>query len=112
VGLSLDTFHMNMEEGDIAGAIAMAGRHIFHVQANENHRGYLGTGHMDWTAIARALNRADYTGPVTLEPFRRTDERISIPFAQWKPPGEDEQEALAASRRFMSDILHLAGRNG
>jgi D-psicose/D-tagatose/L-ribulose 3-epimerase len=112
VGLSLDTFHMNMEEGDIPEAVAVAGRHIFHFQANENHRGYLGSGHIDWTAVARALRRAGYDGPVTLEPFRRTDERISVPFAQWKPPRDDEQEALAASRRFMSDILHLAGRNG
>ena len=39
VGLVLDTFHMNMEDDDIAGAIRAAGRRLIHFQANENHRG-------------------------------------------------------------------------
>ena len=91
VGLVLDTFHMNMEDDDIADAIRAAGRHLIHFQANENHRGHLGSGHIDWTAVVRALGDVDYRGWITLEPFRRNDERIGIPFAQWKPPAHDEQ---------------------
>ena len=55
IGLMLDTFHMNMEDDDIPGALRAAGPHLVHFQANENHRGYLGTGHLDWTAILRAI---------------------------------------------------------
>ena len=110
IGLVLDTFHMNMEDDDIAGAIRTAAGHIAHFQANENHRGYLGTGHIDWTAVARALADVNYTGAICLEPFRRIDERIGIPFAQWKPPAHDEQAELAASCALMRNLLYLNGK--
>ena len=109
IGLVLDTFHMNMEDDDIAGAIRAAAGHVAHFQANENHRGYLGTGHIDWTATVRALADVGYTGTISLEPFRRNDERIGIPFAQWKPPARDEQAELAASCAFIRNLLHLNG---
>ncbi len=109
VGLVLDTFHMNMEDDDIPDAIRAAAGHLIHFQANENHRGYLGTGHIDWTATVRALADIGYEGTVSLEPFRRNDERIGIPFAQWKPPGHDEQAELAASCALMRSLLHLNG---
>ena len=109
IGLVLDTFHMNMEDDDIADAIRAAAGHVAHFQANENHRGYLGTGHIDWTATVRALADIGYTGTISLEPFRRNDERIGIPFAQWKPPARDEQAELAASCAFIRNLLHLNG---
>ena len=109
VGLVLDTFHMNMEDDDVPGAIRAAAGHVVHFQANENHRGYLGTGHLDWTAIVRALADAGYAGTISLEPFRRNDERIGIPFAQWKPPARNEQAELAASCAFIRNLLYLNG---
>jgi D-psicose/D-tagatose/L-ribulose 3-epimerase len=109
VGLVLDTFHMNMEDDDIGGAIRAAGRHLIHFQANENHRGHLGSGHIDWTGVVRALGDVDYRGWITLEPFRRNDERIGIPFAHWKPPAHDEQAELAAACAFLRNLLHLNG---
>lgn len=109
VGLVLDTFHMNMEDDDIPGAIRDAGEHMFHFQANENHRGYLGTGHIEWTPIIRALADIGYTGTISLEPFRRTDERIGIPFAQWKAPSHDEQAELGAACSFIKNLITLNG---
>lgn len=109
VGLTLDTFHMNMEDDDLCEAVRLAGPYLAHFQANENHRGYLGTGHIDWTGIVRALDTAAYRGTITLEPFRRTDERIGIPFAQWKPPLHDEQAQLAASCALIRNLIDLNG---
>jgi D-psicose/D-tagatose/L-ribulose 3-epimerase len=109
IGLVLDTFHMNMEDDGIGDAIRCAAGHIAHFQANENHRGYLGTGHIDWTGVVRALADVNYTGAICLEPFRRTDERIGIPFAQWKPPPHDEQAELAASCAFIRNLIALNG---
>ena len=109
IGLVLDTFHMNMEDDGIADAIHAAAGHIAHFQANENHRGYLGTGHIDWTAVVRALADVGYAGAICLEPFRRSDERIGIPFAQWKPPSHDEQAELAASCAFIKNLIALNG---
>jgi len=109
VGLVLDTFHMNMEDDDIPGALHAAAAHVIHFQANENHRGYLGTGHLEWTSIVRALGDIGYTGTISLEPFRRRDERIGIPFAQWKAPGHDEAAELAAACAFIKSLIALNG---
>lgn len=110
VGVMLDTFHMNMEEDDLPAAIRTSGSHLVHFQANENHRGFLGTGHLDWPAIARALTAIGYAGPITLEPFRRRDRRLSTPLAQWRPPAEDEDADLAASAALLRGVLRAAGR--
>ncbi|HTU53086.1 MAG TPA: sugar phosphate isomerase/epimerase family protein [Acetobacteraceae bacterium] len=108
VGVMLDTFHMNMEEDDLPGAIRATGSHLVHFQANENHRGFLGSGHLDWPSIARALAAILYSGPITLEPFRRSDRRLSTPFAQWRPPEADEDADLAASAALLRGALHAA----
>ncbi len=110
VGIMLDTFHMNMEEDDLPEAIRHARRHLVHFQANENHRGFLGTGHVDWPAICRALADVSYTGPITLEPFRRTDNRLSVPLAQWRPPERDEDGDLAHSASLLRGCLHAVAR--
>jgi D-psicose/D-tagatose/L-ribulose 3-epimerase len=108
VGIMLDTFHMNMEEDDLPQAIREASAHLVHLQANENHRGFLGTGHVDCPAICRALMAAAYAGPITLEPFRRTDDRLSVPLAQWRPPARDEDADLAHSAALLRACLHAA----
>jgi D-psicose/D-tagatose/L-ribulose 3-epimerase len=106
VGVMLDTFHMNMEEDDLPQAIRATSRHLVHFQANENHRGFLGTGHIEWPPICRALADVNYAGPITLEPFRRTDDRLSVPLAQWRPPTTDEDADLAHSAALLRGSLH------
>ncbi|HET9069712.1 MAG TPA: sugar phosphate isomerase/epimerase family protein [Amaricoccus sp.] len=106
VGLMLDTFHMHMEEASIPEAIRLAGRRIVHFQANENHRGFPGTGATDWVGVFRALHEAGYAGPVSLEPFRRDDDRFGVPIAQWRPPHEDEDARLRAAAGFIR--AHIA----
>jgi len=110
VGVMLDTFHMNMEEDDLPEAIRNAAPQLIHFQANENHRGFLGTGHIDWPPICRALHAIGYAGPITLEPFRRTDHDLSTPLAQWRPPSRDEDDDLRHSAAFLRAALHAASR--
>jgi D-psicose/D-tagatose/L-ribulose 3-epimerase len=105
VQLMLDTFHMNMEEDDIAGAIRAAGSAMIHFQANENHRGFIGTGHVDWRAVAHALKAVGYDGPITLEPFRRDEHRLGVSLAQWRAPAVDENAALARSVSLLRAAL-------
>ncbi|KTR07820.1 D-tagatose 3-epimerase [Aureimonas ureilytica] len=107
IQLMLDTFHMAMEEASIAEAIRLAGSRLKHFQANENHRGFPGTGSVDWVSVCRALHEVSYTGPVSLEPFRRNDDRFGVPFAQWRAPHEDESARLEASAAFIKSHLAL-----
>ncbi|WP_454818534.1 sugar phosphate isomerase/epimerase family protein [Labrys neptuniae] len=107
VRLMLDTFHMHMEEASVSEAIRLAGSLLVHFQANENHRGFPGTGATDWVDVCRALHDIDYSGPISLEPFRRNDDRFGVPLAQWRAPHEDESERLAASASFIRSHISL-----
>lgn len=108
LGVLLDTFHMNMEDRSIPDAIRLAGNRIVHFQANENHRGHPGTGHVDWPAAMRALHQVGYRGPISLEPFRRADDRIGLPIAHWRAPREDESAKLRAGLGVIRNALALA----
>jgi D-psicose/D-tagatose/L-ribulose 3-epimerase len=110
VNVMLDTFHMNMEEDDLGRAIRRAAAYLVHFQANENHRGYLGTGHLNWAEICHVLAEIDYRGPITLEPFRRTETMLSLPLAQWRSPSYDEDLDLHHSGAFLRAALHAARR--
>jgi D-psicose/D-tagatose/L-ribulose 3-epimerase len=112
LGVMLDTFHMNMEEFDLPGAIRKTGQRLVHFQANENNRGFVGSGHIDWPGIARALHDIAYEGPIVLEPFRRDDERAGVTLAQWRAPARDEDPELAASIAYLKAALAFAGRVG
>jgi D-psicose/D-tagatose/L-ribulose 3-epimerase len=107
VQLMLDTFHMHMEEANLAEAIRLGGARLVHFQANENHRGFPGTGSTNWVEVFRALNEIGYRGPVSLEPFRRNDDRFGVPFAQWRPPHEDESTRLRESASFIKSHIVL-----
>lgn len=110
LGLLLDTFHANIEDASIPEAIRAAGPRLVHLQANENHRGFPGSGHVDWLEVARALAAIGYAGPITLEPFRRSDERPGVPLARWRPPAQPPEAELAASIAFLRAVLASAAR--
>jgi D-psicose/D-tagatose/L-ribulose 3-epimerase len=97
-----------MEEFCLSDAIRETGARLVHFQANENNRGFVGSGHIDWPAIARALRDVAYRGPIVLEPFRRSDERAGTTLAQWRAPTQNEDEPLAASIGFLKAALAFA----
>ena len=109
VALMLDTFHMHMEEASIPEAIVAAGEVLAHFQANENHRGFVGTGSTDWVAVSRALHAIRYQGPISVEPFRRDDDRFGVPLAHWRPPHEDETAKLTDSLNLLRGALAMGG---
>ena len=47
IRLHLDSYHMNVEEGDVAGAIRRFRGRIGYVHVNESHRGHLGSGSLE-----------------------------------------------------------------
>ena len=109
VGVMLDTFHMNMEEFDIADAIrrdrlparALPGqREQSRLRRLRPHR--LGR------RSARALRDVGYAGPIVLEPFRRNDERAGVPLAQWRAPTTDEDGDARRQHRLSAATLAFA----
>lgn len=71
LGIHLDTFHMNIEEDSITGAVMAAGKRMKHFHIGENNRKFPGLGNMPWKEIFAALKAADYQGPIAMEPFVR-----------------------------------------
>lgn len=69
VGITMDTFHANIEEKCFPGAIELAGKYLKHVHASENDRGLLGSGHVDFHGIVAALKQIQYDGFLMIEGF-------------------------------------------
>jgi len=94
VGLMLDTYHLNIEERDVAAAVVSAGGRCFHIQASENDRGTPGTGHVPWHAVFAALDEMGYEGSVVIESFIPTIREIARAVSLWRPLAESP-DALA-----------------
>jgi sugar phosphate isomerase/epimerase len=67
VGLLLDSFHMNIEEPDIAASIRQARERIFHFHIADSNRWYPGAGHIDFGEIMATLDQVGYSGFVSAE---------------------------------------------
>lgn len=69
IGLTYDTHHAHLEEGNIHQALTAAGDRIRHVHFSESHRGTLGGGLLDWTGTVGALKGIGYDGWLMVEAF-------------------------------------------
>ena len=67
VSVIADTFHMSIEETDVAAAIRAAGSRIEHVQLGDSGRLEPGRGHYDWTATLDAFDEIGYDGWLAME---------------------------------------------
>lgn len=69
VGVMLDTFHMNIEEDNIAAAIRKAGDRLCHFHIGEGNRKVPGKGMLPWNEIGQALRDINYQHAAVMEPF-------------------------------------------
>ncbi|WP_079062743.1 sugar phosphate isomerase/epimerase family protein [Peterkaempfera griseoplana] len=74
-----DTFHMSIEEADVASALRDAGDRIAHVHLGDNNRLLPGHGRLDWVSIFHALRDIGFTGAVNLECSTEGDPFTSLP---------------------------------
>jgi sugar phosphate isomerase/epimerase len=66
-GVMADTFHMNIEESSIPGAILSSGDLLNHVHLSDSNRLAPGLGHVDFTEVLRALRDVGYEGSLAFE---------------------------------------------
>jgi sugar phosphate isomerase/epimerase len=67
VGLLADTFHMNIEEGDMVAVLKGAGSLLWHVHFADSNRYAPGMGHLNFPELAAALKDIGYNGYVSAE---------------------------------------------
>ena len=69
VRLLCDLFHMNIEESDVAAALAAVGQRVGHVHWADSNRQAMGLGHTAAAPIVAALRRIGYEGFLSAEVF-------------------------------------------
>jgi len=105
VGLLLDTFHMNIEEKDIATALRQAGDRVFHFHACENDRGAPGSGHVEWEAVHRALDDIGYAGAVAIESFTPEIREIARAVSAWRPVAQSGDALAREGLEFLKQAV-------
>ena len=111
VKVMLDTFHMNIEEDSIGGAIRTAGKYLGHFHTGECNRRVPGRGRTPWREIAEALNDIGYEGGVVMEPFVKMGGTVGSDIKVWRDlsAGADEEmmdEEARAGLEFSRFMLN------
>lgn len=113
VSVHLDTYHMNIEESDFfqpVHDVAKAGK-LGYVHIGDSHRGYLGTGTVDFATFFRALHDVAYDGPVVFESFSSAvvSAELSNTLGIWRNLWEDSDDLAAHANRYIRDAVHAVG---
>ena len=110
VKVMLDTFHMNIEEDSIGGAIRAAGSYLGHLHTGECNRKVPGKGRIPWREIGEALREISYVGGVVMEPFVKMGGTVGADIKVWRDIScganegkmdQDAREALKFSRYML-----------
>jgi D-psicose/D-tagatose/L-ribulose 3-epimerase len=112
VTIHLDTYHMNIEEDDLVRPVHEVGERLGYVHIGENHRGYLGSGHLDFGAFFHALADVGYTGPITFESFSSAVvmEGLSGDLAIWRNLWDDGDDLARHARAFVAGQVAASAR--
>jgi D-psicose/D-tagatose/L-ribulose 3-epimerase len=85
LGILLDTFHLNIEEDSIGGAIRLAGPRMKQLHIGETNRKPPGMGRMPWAEVRQALDDVKFEGSLVMEPFVLPGGQIGRDIGVWRP---------------------------
>ena len=107
VYVHLDTYHMHIEESGLSNAIRACGDHLGYFHVGESHRGYLGSGNIDFQDIFRALAEISYTGPITFESFSSSvvSADLSNILGIWRNLWEDSEDLARHAKTFIEEQI-------
>jgi D-psicose/D-tagatose/L-ribulose 3-epimerase len=107
VRLHLDAYHMNIEEADHATPIVEARDRLGYLHVGESHRGYLGTGTIDFDAFFAGLAASGFDGPLVFESFSSAvvHKDLSTMLAIWRDPWSDSEDLATRARAFIREGL-------
>jgi D-psicose/D-tagatose/L-ribulose 3-epimerase len=111
VVVHLDTYHMNIEEDNLYQPIIDAGQRLGYVHVGENHRGPLGSGHVDLGTVFQALSAIGYSGPIAFESFssRVVSRGLSGDLAIWRDLWTDNLPMASAACGYLRSALRGIG---
>ena len=105
IGVTIDTFHANIEEKIISDAIGAAGNRLKHLHVSENDRGLLGSGHVDFEAVVVALRKIGYSGCLMIEGFGYSPKEAAAPGALWADLEVSPEDIAFDGVRYLQSLL-------
>lgn len=106
IGVTLDTFHANIEECNIADAVTLLGTHLKHLHLSENDRGILGKGHVDFPAILAALQKNRYSGYLMIEGFGYSANEKTSPGNLWADKAVSPMDIALHGANYLHSLLN------
>ena len=104
IGVTVDTFHANIEERNIPAAICSLGTHLRHVHMSENDRGPLGFGHVPFGEIIQALRQIGYDGYLTIEGFGHNPREKHSPGYLWANVDVTPEQLALQGMKYLSGV--------
>jgi D-psicose/D-tagatose/L-ribulose 3-epimerase len=100
VKVHLDTFHMNIEEDSMMGALETALPYLGYFEIDQNHRGLLSRGTIDFSSPLQRLKAVGYDQLVGVEAFSSAISHpdIAAGVAGWRPLFSDGDEIAKEAR--------------
>ncbi len=107
IGVHLDSYHMNIEENGLAEPVRATGDRFRYLHIGESHRGYLGTGNVNFDELFGAVRDVGYAGPVTFESFSSAvvSAELTPMLALWRNLWDDSVDLASHARAFMAERL-------
>lgn len=107
LGVHLDTYHMNIEEDGFRKPVEQVGDRLGYVHIGESHRGYLGTGTIDFDTFFAAVRDSGYQGTITFESFSSAvvHPDLSNDLAVWRNLWSDGDDLARHAHEFMASRL-------
>lgn len=96
-----DTFHSNIEEKDVAGAIRGAADMICHIHISENDRSTPGSGNVRWSENFDTIKEIDYDGWLMIEAFGLALPELVAATKIWRRMYESEEQLSRDGLAFM-----------
>jgi D-psicose/D-tagatose/L-ribulose 3-epimerase len=105
IGVTVDTFHANIEELSIPDALLSLGTHLKHVHASENDRGPLGHGHVPFREIVSVLKKVQFKGYLMIEGFGYDPKEKSAPGKLWAHKDVTPEYLASSGAQYLAKLL-------
>lgn len=103
VGVTLDTFHLNIEEADMLAAIRNAGARLVDFHIADNNRMPPGQGDINFRAVIETLRSIGYNGAVTSEFVMPIDRTPLVAKSGQAGQGAEAAGASQGMEKFLRD---------
>ena len=100
-GVCIDTFHLNIEEADMYGAIRNSAARLVDFHVADNNRMACGMGALNWPKIIGTLKEIGYDGAVTVEFVAPLDRTPANPYKN--AVANAEKELTPEQLKFIQD---------